>query len=154
MYNNPYVTNYNSQIARDRIDNQIAQLQQMKEQIPPMPSINQTFQLAPNNNGIRYAENIEDVNKEMVFIDTPFFSKDMSVMWLKNNKNEIKTYSLEEIIQKDEKDLMIESLQMQLKEMKGIINNAKSNNDNVDEPVESKKSSNVSNAKSSNTKSK
>ena len=89
MYNNPYMNTYNPQMTKDRIDNQIAQLQQMKEQLPQnnmQPAINQTFQLAPNNsNGMRYVETIDDVNKEMVFVDTPFFSKDMSVLW-KSNK--------------------------------------------------------------------
>lgn len=41
---------YNPQITKDRIDQQIAQLQQMKEQIvqPMQPtSLTQNFQLAP-----------------------------------------------------------------------------------------------------------
>lgn len=150
MYGNPYINNYggnfNPQNAYNRIDEQIAQLQSMKEQIknsqPTMqnqqPSINQTFQLAPNGNGgIRYVNSIEDVNKETVFVDTPFFSKDLSVMWLKNSTGDIKAYELNEIVQKDEKDLQIEflmtqqqekdnridSLQAQLNELKGRLDN-------------------------------
>lgn len=150
MYGNPYINNYggnfNPQSTFNRIDEQINQLQQMKEQIKnsqPMPqnqqpSINQTFQLAPNGNGgIRYVNSIDDVNKETVFVDTPFFSKDLSVMWLKNATGDIKAYELNEIVQKDEKDLQIEflmtqqqekdnridSLQAQLNELKGRLDN-------------------------------
>ena len=145
--------NYNQQLTADRIDGQIAQLQQMKAQItqPHTPSINQTFQLAPTNqNMMRYAASIDDVNKEMVMGDTPFFSKDMSVLWIKNNKGEIKSYELNEIVHKDEKDLMIESLQYQIQELrKEMRENAKSNVNDVDESTESKKSTNVSSDKSS-----
>ena len=128
MYQNPYMNyqqNFNSQSMNERIDNQIAQLQQMKEQMKhsAQPAINQTFQLAPQQNGMRFANSLDEVNKEMVYVDTPFFSKDMSVLWLKNNKNEIRTYELNEIIPKDSKDIQIEYLQAQIEELKGMINN-------------------------------
>ena len=128
MYNNPYMNyqqNYNQQSMNDRIDNQIAQLQQMKEQMKHQQptSINQTFQLAPQQSGMRYANSLDDVNKEMVYADTPFFSKDMSVVWIKNNKNEIRTYELNEIVPKDAKDMQIEYLQAQIQELKGMIKN-------------------------------
>jgi len=127
MYNNSYVRNYgNQQNMYEQIDSQINQLQQMKEQIKnnQQPAINQTFQLAPtNNHTIRYANTINDVIKESVYYDTPFFSKDMSVLWLKNIKGEIKTYELNEIMPKDEKDIQIEYLQSQIEELKGMINN-------------------------------
>ena len=127
MYNNytPYNNVYGQQNLNDRIDNQIAQLQQMKEQFKnnQQPAINQTFQLAPNNHAIKYANTIDDVNKEIVYIDTPFFSKDMSVLWLKNAKGDIKTYELNEIIPKDAKDMQIEYLQTQIEELKGMIKN-------------------------------
>lgn len=141
MYNNPYMNNYtnsfNQQTISDRIDSQIAQLQQMKEQMKnnQQPAINQTFQLAPNHQGsMKYVNSLDDVNREMVYVDTPFFSKDMSVVWIKNNKNEIKTYELNEIIPKDNKDLQIEYLQAQIEELKkGMI--VDESNDDVDEPV-------------------
>ena len=66
---------------------------------------------------------MEEVQRDMVIGDTPYFSKDMSVVWIKNTKGEIKTYELSEIIPKDEKDLQIELLQSQVKELKGMINN-------------------------------
>lgn len=138
MYNNPYMNyqqGFNQQNINDRIDNQIAQLQQMKEQMKnnqQQPAINQTFQLAPTHQGgMRYANSLEDVNREMVYVDTSFFSKDMSVVWIKNNKNEIKTFELKEIVPLDEKDMQIQYLQSQIEELKGMIKN-ESNVTNVD----------------------
>lgn len=167
MYNNPYVPNYynngyNQQNINERIDNQIAQLNQMKEQLnkSPLqqPAINQTFQLAPNGtNTMKYVNTIDDVGKEVVYGDTPFFSKDMSILWIKNSKNEIRTYELKEIIPKDNKDLQIEYLQAQIEELKkGMIRNE--SNVNVDESntnaIESEKSTNVSTIPKPKTKSK
>lgn len=131
MYGNPYMANFNQamgqQSLNERIDNQIAQLNQMKEQIKnnnQQPAINQTFQLAPTHQGgMRYANTIDDVNKEVVYIDTPFFSKDLSVLWLKNSKGDVKTYELKEIIPLDSKDLQIQYLQTQIEELKGMIKN-------------------------------
>ena len=145
MYNNPYVNVYNPQTTAERIDTQIAELQKMKSQLPQnQPAINQTFQLAPNNTSIRFVDSIQDVEKDLVIGDTPFFSKDMSVMWVKNIKGEIKSYEIKEIIQKDEKDLQIELLQAQLEELKKVSVKNESGNGNDDESVEIKKSSNVS----------
>ena len=81
MFNNPYMMNYNPNISQvglnERIDNEIAKLQQMKEQMKnnnnQQPAINQTFQLAPtNSHTMRYANTIEDVERESVYFDTPF----------------------------------------------------------------------------------
>ena len=130
-YGRNYIPNYNTynqQTMYEQIDNQINQLQNMKKQMEnnnqQQPAINQTFQLAPtNNHTVRYANTIDDVNKEVVYYDTPFFSKDMSVMWFKKANGEIKPYELNEIIPKDNKDLQIEYLQSQIEELKGMIKN-------------------------------
>lgn len=118
----PNYNNFNQQNMYEQIDSQINQLQQMKEQMKnnnQQPAINQTFQLAPtNNHTMRYVDTIDDVNKETIYYDTPFFSKDMSVVWIKNAKGEIKTYELNEIIPKDDKDILISSLQMQIEELR------------------------------------
>ena len=154
MFNNPYTNIYNPQASIDRINTQIAELEKLKNQIPQTTmqqptNLTQNFQLAPSNNvAIRYADSIDDVQKSLVIGDTPFFSKDLSILWIKNTKGEIKSYSVTEIIQKDEKDLQIELLQAQLNELKGMINN-ESNNANVDAPTSSKKSTSISNDKSS-----
>lgn len=148
---------YNPQVSLDRINNQIAELEKMKSQIQqPIqpPSINQTFQLSPtSNNNIKYVNNIDDVNKELVFNDTPFFTKDLSQMWLKNSKGEIRFFELNEVIKKDDKDLLIASLQMQIEDLrKEMRNNAKSNDEYVASTNQDEKPSNVSNVRTSKKK--
>lgn len=161
MYNNAYYNPYGQQSLSDRIDNQIAQLTQMKEQMKnQQPAINQTFQLAPTGtNTLRYANTIDDVSKEIIYGDTPFFSKDMSVVWVKNTKGNIKTYELKEIIPMDSKDIQIQYLQTQIEELKGMMKNdanvtnvitkqdatgATTNDDAIGEEFESKKSTSIS----------
>lgn len=131
-YMNAYPNNYYQQSMYEQIDNQIAQLNTMKEQMKnnatqgqhQQPSINQTFQLAPNGaGGIKYVNSIDEVNKETVFVDTPFFSKDLSVLWIKNSSGDIKAYELNEIVKKDEKDLQIEFLTAKVNELEGMITN-------------------------------
>ena len=156
MFNNPY---YGVQPSIDRINAQINELEKMKTQIQqPIQqptNLTQNFQIAPTNREvIRYANNIEEVQRDLVVGDTPYFSKDMSVVWIKDTKGEIKSYELNEIIAKDDKDIQIEMLQAQINEMKGMIRNAKSNDEYVDEPVENEKSSNVPVHRTSTKKSK
>jgi len=157
---------YNSQPSLDRINAQINELEKMKQQIQqpiqPPTNLTQNFQLAPTNRDvIKYANTMEEVERDVVIGDTPYFSRDMNIVWIKNTKGEIKTYELKEVVIKDEKDLMIESLQLQINEMKGLIENVKSNNEsnvtNDDEqlakPIKSTKSADVSNVSSSSRKS-
>lgn len=154
MYNYPY---YNQQPSLDRINNQIAELEKMKTQIqqPVHPSINQTFQLSPNQGGMKYVNTIDDVNKEIVFNDTAFFSNDMSVLWVKNASGDVKSYELKEIIEKDEKDVQIEFLMAKISELEKEMNaNARTDDSNVDEPTKSKKSTDVSDGGASKKKSK
>ena len=112
MYNNPYMNTYNPQLSVEKINKQITELEKIRNQIqqPVQPTnLTQNFQLAPSNKDvIKYANNIEEVNRELVVGETPYFSKDMAVVWVKNTKGEIKTYELKEIIPKDDKDLKIE----------------------------------------------
>ena len=156
MYNNPYY--YNTQFNVDKIDKQISDLEKLRNQIQQQPmqptNLTQNFQIAPNRESMKYADSIEDVQKESVYGDTPFFSKDMSILWVKNVSNNIKVYELKEIVSKDEKDVKIEFLQAQIEELKkGMIQNAKPNNEYVDEPIESEKSTNAKNGRTSKTKS-
>ena len=166
MYNSPYYSYnapLNQQFTKERIDNQIAELQKIKEQMgqqsiqqPQMQPITQNFQLAPTNSGlIKYVNSSEDVNRELVFGDTPFFAKDLSTLWIKNAKGEIKSYQLTEVVQKDEKDLIIEDLQAQINDLKKeMVNNeqysreyVKQSSEQYDEPVteptESKKPTSI-----------
>lgn len=162
---------YNPQASIDRINNQIAELEKMKQSIPqaPMPTnLTQNFQIAPQNrDSIRYASSLEEVEKDIVIGDTPYFSKDMTVLWVKNTSGLIKTYELNEIIPKDEKDLQIELLMAQIEELKEKINNEQydpnddSTNDEgeyskYDEPTgtttKEKKSSSISRVSKSKSK--
>lgn len=120
MYNTPY---YNNQANLDRVNNQIAELEKIKAQlnqpITQPTNLTQNFQLAPTNRDvIKYAASMEEVQREQVIGDTPYFSKDMSVVWIKNTRGGIKTYELNEIVPKDEKDIQIELLQSQIEELK------------------------------------
>ena len=126
MYNNPYA-NIN---LNERIDNEIEKLKQMKANMQQPTPITQNFQLAPTHSGIKYANTIDDVKKEVVYFDTPFFSKDLSVLWVKNSKGEIKAYELKEIVQKDEKDIQIEYLMGEIDKLKGMIENEHNANAN------------------------
>lgn len=161
MYNSPYISSYNPQATMDRINAQINELEKMKQQMQQpqqLPNLTQNFQLAPQNRDvIKYATSIDEVNRDMVIGDTPYFSKDMSVVWIKNTKGEIKTYELSEIIPKDDKDLRIEYLQAQIEDLKKGMKKNESYAV-VDEPVanavESEKSTSVSTVSKSNKKSK
>lgn len=174
MFNNPYMTNYNPNIMQqninDKIDNEIAKLQQMKNHNSNQPAINQTFQLAPNSNGIKFVNDIEDVQKEFAINETPFINKDYSTLWIKNAKGEIRIFELTEIIPKDEKDILIEKLQSQINSLSNQIKemnyneqyNAKSDDESRNEyegeqfveSIKNSKSSNVSSNRTSKSKSK
>ena len=147
MYNT-----YTPQVSLDRINTQIAELEKMRNQmqqpIQPPTNLTQNFQLAPTNRDvIKYANSIDEVQRDMVIGETPYFSKDMSVVWVKNTKGDIKTYELTEIIPKDDKDLKIEYLQAQIEELKkGMIKDeCKSTiDDTIAEPIEDEKSTSIS----------
>lgn len=167
---NSYNPNLMQQNINDKIDNEIAKLQQMKNHNTNQPAINQTFQLAPNSNGIKFVNNIDDVQKEFAISETPFINKDYSTLWIKNAKGEIRTFELNEVISKDEKDILIEKLQSQIDNLSNQIKEmnyneqqyAKSNDESGNEyeseqliePVKSSKSSNVSSNRTSKPKSK
>lgn len=146
---------YNPQASLDRINSHISELEKMKAQLTQqqIPNLTQNFQIAPNQGGMKYAENLEQVEKELVLLDTPYFSRDMSVLWVKKASGETKSYELSEIVKKDEKDLKIEFLMAKIEELEKEVNHEPSNID-VDEPVESKKSTKVSKSGTTNAKSK
>ena len=144
MFTNPYI--FNPQTTVDRINglnSQIADLERQKAQVmQPVQqptNLTQNFQISPNNGSIKYANSIDEVQKEFVIGDTPYFSKDFTILWVKNVKGEIKTYELNEIIQKDEKDLQIEILQARLEELERE-KKYESSYEYVDEPTENEES--------------
>lgn len=145
----------------DRINKQIEDLQNLKSQMQnPMqmpnsatPAINQTFQLANTNNmndfDGKYANNVDEVKNTLALRNMLFVNKEMNILWLKDVTGNIKSYTLTEIVELDEKDKKIIELEKQIENMKGMILNAKSDNVNVDEPIAKSKSTNVPNDKSS-----
>lgn len=141
MYNNPY--NQQNNIDRiNAINNEIANLEMRRTQAMMPQPITQNFQML-NNNSMRYANDIEEVKRDYTINDTPFFSKDMSVLWVKNIKGDIKTYELKEIVQKDEKDMLIDALMLQIEDLKKERDrNGQSDNKYVDKSTQNKKSSN------------
>lgn len=143
MYNT-----YGQSINLERINSQIQELEKLRNQIQQPVPITQNFQIAPTNNTLKYANSISDVEREMVIGDTPYFSKDMSVVWIKNSKGDIKSYQLEEIIQKDAKDIQIELLQAKIEELaKEMRNNGLSTTTN--KPSSNKKPPSVSQVRNS-----
>ena len=117
-----YQPPFSPQMTVDKINNQIKDLEnlrsQLQSQLPPQPTnLTQNFQIAPNNgaNGMKFVNGIQDVEKELVFSPTPFFDNAMSQMWVKDARGTIKSYTLAEVIEKDDKDLLIENLQAQIK---------------------------------------
>lgn len=175
MYNNPYMNGYNPQASIDKLNEQINNLERMKAQMQqnavqqPVPNVTQNFQLAPaNRDVIKYATSIDEVQRDMVIGDTPYFSKDMSVVWIKNTKGEIKTYELNEIVPKDEKDIQIEMLQAQIDELKKgmvaneqcntnviqpkITTNTETNNESIGTTIESTKPTSISRVSTSKKK--
>ena len=147
MYNNPY---YNAQASIDRINNQMAELEKIKQQLqqpiqtPQPTNLTQNFQLTPTNRDvIRYATSMEEVQRDMVIGDTPYFSKDMSVVWIKNTKGDIKTYELNEIVAKDDKDIKIELLMAQLEDLKKEVRKNEYTT-NINDTTEDEKSTNIS----------
>lgn len=158
IHNNP--TNMymqDLQNMRDRIDNQMRQMQQFQQPQMQQPSINQTFQLAPNQNlndlDGKYANNIEEVKNTLTLKNTLFIDKENKNLWIKNADGSIKTFTLTEVVELDEKDKQIIELKKQIEELKGAVLNAKqSDNANVVQPVTNAKSTNVPAIKSTSKK--
>jgi hypothetical protein len=154
MFNNPYTQTYNTQPQFNNLDqNYLNMLDKEEEKIKNMrnnymnryqqpTNLTQNFQLAPTRDVIRYANNIDEVGKDVVTGDTPFFSRDMSIVWIKNANGEIKTYELNEVVLKDEKDMKIDLLMAQIEDLKRGMMKYESNT-NVVESSESKESTDV-----------
>ena len=182
MYNNPYIPNYNNgynqQINNipqtNNYDEYIKYLDKEKERVEKSKeqyinryqqqptSINQTFQLAPNNaNGIKHINSIEDVEKELTVVETAFVTNDYTQLFIKNAKGEIRTFDMFEVIPKDEKDEIIEQLRSENNKLKGMIKNESTNatndeqgNATIDKSTKTKTTSNVSVSRTSKAKSK
>lgn len=126
----------------NQANGQLQQLQNQPQMPMQQPQIHQNFQLAPNLNTSelesKYANSIEEVKNTFVIKTGIFVNKDFSVLWLKNINGEIRTFSLNEIVEKDVKDIEIEKLKYELDNMKKLINDA-----NIEEIEKSDNKKNV-----------
>lgn len=131
-----YLPAYNSQFymqdlqnMKDRIDNQMRQLQQQNQitsQQLQQPQIQQTFQLSNPNSNLsdfdgKYVENAEEVKNTLTLKNTLFMTKDLNNLWIKDASGNIRAFSLSEIVQRDEKDIEIDNLKKELSEMKAFV---------------------------------
>lgn len=137
------------QNMRDRIDRQLAQMQQPMQMQSQQPTpITQNFQLAPNNSNKSdldgfFVRSIDDVKNKLVFNDSIFVDNDFKMLWKKDVVGNIKAFTLQEVVELDEKDKQILSLQKQIEEMRELITNGKSNNADDVKPITDEKSTNV-----------
>lgn len=136
---NPYNQNLylqDLQNMRDRIDRTMQNYQQMQQQQPiPQPQIHQSFQLAPQSNPSElqsgYANNIDEVRNIFMTKNGVFVNKDLTTLWFKNTEGNIRTFTLAEVIEKDEKDVEIERLKDEINQMRTLL---LQKNDKVEEP--------------------
>lgn len=157
-YNNNQFYMQDLQNMREKIDRQMQQMQQLnQQQQQPIPQVTQNFSIAPTQNNTseleaKYVNNIDEVKNTFVMKTGVFINKDFTTLWIKNTNGDIKTYTLEEVIETDPRDAEILMLKRQIEEMKGMINNEQSvDTDDVAE-VTTKKSNGVQRSKSSNAK--
>lgn len=137
------------QNMREKIDRQMQQMQQlnqnqMQQQQPvPQPQIHQSFQLAPQSSfseiQAKYVSDINDVKNTFVMSLGMFLNKEMTTLWLKNINGEIRTFSLNEIIEQDPKDIEINNLKQELENMKSLISENKIKEEKIDMPKVSNK---------------
>lgn len=157
----PYTSNFymqDLQNMRDRIDRQMAQIQQNQVQTPvAQPQIHQSFQLAPQSNiseiQAKYVSDINEVKNTFVMTLGMFVNKELNTLWLKNINGEIRTFSLNEIIEQDPKDIEINNLKQELQKMREMISNeSNGNNSDINGEYESKTAPKLSNRTKSNAK--
>ena len=136
------------QNMREKIDRQMQQMQQlnqnqMQHQPVPQPQIHQSFQLAPQSSfseiQAKYVSDINDVKNTFVMSLGMFLNKEMTTLWLKNINGEIRTFSLNEIIEQDPKDIEINNLKQELENMKLLVGENKIKEEKVDIPKVSNK---------------
>lgn len=146
---NPYNPNYimqEWQSMKDRIDKNMQNYQQVQNQFMqpqqqqsiPQPQIHQSFQLAPQNSfseiQAKYVSDINDVKNTFVMSLGMFLNKEMTTLWLKNINGEIRTFSLNEIIEQDPKDIEINNLKQELENMKLLVSENKVKEEKEDIP--------------------
>lgn len=142
---NPYNGNFymqDLQNMKDRIDKTMQQYQQAQNQFmqPQQAPITQNFQIAPQTNPSElqsaYANNIEEVKNIFMTKNGIFVDKGLTVAWFKDTEGKIRTFSLIEVIEKDEKDVEIENLKAEINQMRTLL---LQKNNTVEEPKKKSK---------------
>lgn len=145
---NPYNPNYimqEWQSMKDRIDKNMQNYQQVQNQFmqpQQMPtSLTQNFQLAPQNanpNELQsaYVNNIDEVKNIFMTKNGIFINKDLTSAWFKDTEGKVRTFSLIEVIEKDEKDIEIENLKNEINQMRSLL---LQKNNTVEEPKKKNK---------------
>lgn len=131
---NPYNSNFymqDLQNMKDRIDRTMQQYQHQQNQfqnqmMPQQPTnLTQNFQLSPmqNNSDLtaKFVNGIDEVKNTFVMNIGLFVNKEMNTLWTKNVNGDIKTYSLQEVIELDPKDVEINNLKQELENMRALI---------------------------------
>lgn len=138
---NPYNPNYimqEWQNMKDKIDRNMQNYQQVQNQFmqpQQQAPITQNFQIAPQTNPSElqsaYVNNVDEVKNIFMTKNGIFVNKELTSAWFKDTEGKIKTYSLIEVIEKDEKDVEIERLKDEINQMRNLL---LQKNDKVEEP--------------------
>jgi hypothetical protein len=151
MYNGYPVYNNNNQMymqnlqeMRDRIDNQMRQMQNQQFSNQQTPQINQTFQISPQNQNsdnldAKIVNDIDEVKNTLVMKTGVFVNKDYSILWIKDITGNIRTFNTSEIIEIDEKEKEINRLNKELEEMKKLIQQNQVSENKIENKIEKKK---------------
>lgn len=128
------------QSIKDRADRQMQQYQNQFMQ-PQQAPITQNFQIAPQNinpNELQssYVNNIEEVKNIFMTKNGVFVNKDLTSLWFKDIEGKIRTFSLIEVIEKDEKDIEIDNLKAEINQMRTLL---LQKNNTVEEPKKKNK---------------
>lgn len=159
MYNNFNSFNQDQylrglQSLKNEAEQRINQFMQYQNNPPQQPAINQTFQLSPNQNSSEFdgktVSSVEDVRNTLTLKTTLFLTSDKKMLWIKDASGLIKAYTLEEIIELDEKDKQILELKKQIEELKGAGENGKNDNKYVTRELAKSKSASISTGNASN----
>ena len=119
---NPMARQSYEQNLRNIIEQANGQLQQLQNQQPVPTNLTQNFQITPqasNPNELQssYVSSVEEVRNTFMSKNGVFVNKELTTLWFKDTKGDIRTFTLSEIIEKDEKDIEIEELKKQIAEL-------------------------------------
>lgn len=98
------------------------ELNRIKEQMQPVPVQNNIYTNAPNKydfNGVYGGEN--EMNNTLIDKRTFFYDKANNKLYIKEVNGEYELYNLEKVIILDDKDLKIQELSNEIKELKELL---------------------------------